>query len=341
MANDYLAWNKESAFSTDPGIAAAEWAEMLSETLRPANQTDIVQGAYYETATDEGLGTYGWTGGVQMKLAADNGIGHILTQLFGDEDAGFPTGPVEPAESDRLHQWSSPAGVGYGTSVAALLSRSNGIEQWNYLGGVVNRLNIEAVLNQDLRWNPELAGDQDEIDATAETPPDPLHDADFFRHHDSDWKIAVAPGAAVSDLDVEAWSLNIESASEVVPNISTRFGRRVYRAGYNMTGRVDRDFVDALYYRRAAYGDDTSDTPQDTIQAHNVEIEITGAAIPGSAAQVYKLIIQMPRVKFFDIEANVSGRDRITSGVPFTVLRDKTLAYAMRIQLQNQFDPAY
>ena len=341
MAVDQIAWNKEATFSTDPAVVDAEWAEMLSETLRPMNQTDIVQGAYHETATDEGLGKYGWTGGVQMKLSADNGIGHILAQLFGPEDAGFPTGPVIMTETDRLHQWSSPGGVGYGTSLAAMLTRSNQIQQWNYLGGVVNRLNVEAVINQDLRWNPEMAGDKDEIDAAIETPPSPIHVADFFRHHDSDWKIAVAPAAAVSDLDVEAWSLSMESAAEVVPNISTRFGRRTFRAGYNFTGRVDRDFVDALYYRRAAYGTDAASTPQDTLQAHNVEIETLGGAIVGSTAQVYTIRFIMPRVKFFDIEANVSGRDRITSGVPFTVLRDKTTTHALRVQIMNTRTTAY
>ncbi len=284
----------------------------------------MVQGAYSHGPMNAGLGSYEWAGGYQAKLAADNGLGWILRQLMGPATSTL----VSTADAFQ-HVFVSSGGIGYTVgTLAFLLSRSNRLKQFNYLGGVVTRLGIEAVINQDIRYSPEFAGDQDEFDASPDDPPSPLHAAEFFRHHDSSFEVESAP-----DLDVEAWNLTIESNAMIVGNIETRFGRRDWRGAYTVSGRVDRDFVDALYYERV-YGDDAATSPADVLTQKAVDIKIVGEIIEETFP--YELNIILPAVEFHTIESNVSGGDRVVAGSPFVVLHDKADVEMFTLELQNK-----
>jgi len=314
-------------------LANAEWFEFLSEGLNGKHTTDLQQGSYYETPSREGLGHYEWSGPVNFKLGPENGIGRVLTELMGN--------PASTASVDGLairHIWESTGAIGYtARSMSTLITRSiaNGQKQFEYLGGGSTRIGIEGVVDQDVRAAVELMGDQDAIKSgSPDTEPATLDPREYFRHFETKWQIGATP---VTDADVEAWAFQFESALEVVPQVNSRFGRRLFRGGVSLTGRVDRDFVDTLYYSRF-YGSDTATTPQTTLTAQNVVIDLVGEATGSVNAGFlnYQLKIELPKLKFFENTANLSGRDRITQGVPYVVLRDPTVAYAARITLINK-----
>lgn len=339
MPGDYFALIREGTFSTKPALTDAEWIDIISESLSGQHQFDTIQGATHETATEEGLGKYMWGGDFQSKLGATNGIGIVLANLFG---ASVDTAEAVPTATPVFqHVFSSANAPGYGTvaiprSVTALASRSNQLEQWNYLGGAVTRLGIEAVVNQDIRFTPEFTGDVDNTTGAADTPVAPKV-AEYFSHHDSTFKIDI-PGAKATDLDVEAWSLNIEAVNTISPNINTRFGRRTHHGALTITGRVDRDFFDMLYYEQF-YGSAGSTSPQDTLTFKDVDIEIIGVATAtGTEAgfDFFELEIKMPKIKFMSTDANVTGRERITQGVPFQAFRDPTTTEALSVLLTNE-----
>lgn len=339
MPGDYFALIREDTFSTKPALTDAEWIDIISESLQGQHQFDTIQGATHETATEEGLGKYMWSGDFQSKLGPTNGIGIVLANLLGastDQAEAIPT-----ATPVYQHTFNSANAPGYGTvaiprTVTALASRSNQLEQWNYLGGAVTRLNIEAVVNQDLRFTTEFIGDVDNTTGAADTPVAPKT-AEYFSHHDSAFKIDI-PGAKALDTDVEAWSLSIEAANTIVPNINTRFGRRAHHGALTITGRVDRDFFDMLYYEQF-YGDTGATSPQDALTFKDVDIEIIGIATTTGTEtgfDFFELEIKMPKIKFMGTEANVTGRDRITQGVPFQAFRDPTTTDALEVLLTNE-----
>lgn len=325
---DRAALVKEATFSTKPALTNAEWLEFLSESFAPKHTVDLQQGSYYDVPTREGLGRYSWGGGLTMKMGPENGLGMMLRNLF-----GAPTA-VAGATVANQFTYTSPGAVGYGSSLSTVLTRtmSTGQKQFDYAGGAVSKLGIEAVVNQDIRLSPEFMGDKDSMTGTLDTPPSPLDRGEFFRHHDSIWQIG---GAPATDLDVSAWSVNIESDTEVVPAINSRFGRRIFRGGLNLTGRMDRDFVDSLYYSRF-YGSDSATAPLTTLTAQNIVIDIIGEATGDATFANFRFKIEFPKVKIFETTANLSNRDRITQGVPFVVLRDPAVAYAARFTLVNK-----
>jgi Phage tail tube protein len=320
---------KEATFSTKPAITNAEWLEFLTESIQGKHATDLQQGSYYETPAREGLGRYSWGGALTMKLGAENGITRIARNLF-----GLPTTSTQDGVNPRwLHVFNTTNSIGYTDSLSLSLTRTTGAgqKQFDYVGGAISKWGLEAVVDQDVRQTIDFIGDKESFTGTLDTEvtPDAL---EYFRHHDTVWQIG---GTPTTDLDVSAWSVQFESAAEIVPAVNSRFGRRVFRGGLNITGRVDRDFVDTVFYSRFL-GSDAATAPQTTLTAQNVSIILTGPSLGGAGNYTnYKLQLEFPRVKFFETTANLSGRDRITQGVPFVVLRDPAVAYAARITLTN------
>jgi len=325
---DRAALVKESSFSVKPALTNAEWFEFLSETISSKHNTDLQSASYYEVPSREGLGRYSWSGNFTQKLGPENGVGLILRNLF-----GAPTATPGATVANQF-VYTSTGAIGYTSSLSALVTRTlnSGQKQWDYAGGAVSRLGLEAVVNQDLRMTHEYVGDKDSIAGSLDSEPSPLDRGEFFRHHESVFQIG---GTPVTDMDVEAWSLNVESDAEIVPSISSRFGRRVFRGGLNINGRIDRDFVDSLYYSRF-YGGDAATSPQTTLTAQNVVIDLVGETTGDATYPNFRLKIELPKIKIFETSANLSGRDRISQGVPFVVLRDPAVAYAARFTLVNK-----
>ncbi len=324
---DYIGMEKEATFDTY--AAPTEWINAIDESLSGEHQTAPTPGMYYSSARDEGRGRTLFNGGWRADLTETN-IGHLFRAMLGVPVSIQPAVGTDPTVWEHLFRPQNGLGRNAET-LAAVVSRSFNLAEFQATGYSPSSLSFEGVLDQDIRYTTEGPyNDEALIDPPVETPA--ISTIAPYNHHDSKFKLGASP---VEQVRVEAWSLEITADTTMVGSIGSIKGRRAHRSAFSITGRIDEDFDDLARYQQF-YGSASATGPEKTLTAQNVEISITGRTLPGTTSFLSEVLFKLPKIKFFSTEANQSERDRITQGTPFTALFDTVTGYELEVLLRGE-----
>ena len=303
----------------ESGVYLPFVSESLSldiEQLISASQKGIVD----ESPSYSGLKSIG--GDIVVEVYP-NSFGYLLASALGQPtSAKAGTSAYSHAFEPSQEDWDKNCPI---QPYTIEVYRDNG-DAFRYLGGVVNTLNVSFGTSEKImRATAGIIGK--EYESLEKTTPS-LETTNPFK-----WDQAVIKIATVQNNDIESFNFNLNNGLVGVPTLNnTSLISRIYRdAARTVECGMTIDFVNQTQY--AIFEAQTEQA---------FEITLTGAKIE-TVTEVdhhYKMVIEIPKLRYTAYPINVSGDGRITSSVSGKAKYDTSSGYAIKITLTNTVDNA-
>ena len=206
--------------------------------------------------------------------------------------------------------------------------------QWRKLIGIgVNRLTIEAAMNDIVKGTADLICNSEEIvTTTTGTTPAYGDQPPFVFHQAGTTKIEA--GAVTT---MEAIRITIEN--NLVPDV-TRLGNRFLKGLYpqnrTISGTADFSFDDATQYQRVL-GTTDALTPTVPLEAYDIEVQLD-STIEIETSYPYSLRIYIPKAIFAATGVPLRTRDRIVQPVEWRAVLGPTGTDIIEIDVVNNED---
>ena len=305
------------------GVASGVYLPFVSESLsRDIEQliSAAQKGIVDESPSYSGLKSIG--GDVVVEVYP-NSFGYLLASALGHPTSALAgtlaySHEFEPSQED----WDTNCPI---QPYTFEVYRDNG-DAFRYLGGVVNTLNVSFGTSEKImRATAGIIGkDYESLEKT-----EPSHETtNPFK-----WEQAVIKIATVQNNDIESFNFNLNNGLIGVPTLNnTSLISRIYRdAARTVECGMTIDFVNQTQY--AIFEAQTEQA---------FEITLTGAKIE-TVTEIdhhYKMIIEIPKLRYTAYPINVSGDGRISSSVSGRAKYDTSKGYAIKITLTNTVDNA-
>jgi hypothetical protein len=315
-ALSHIGIGKETTFGT--AVAASDYLRFISESLTEEIEQVIsaaMGGIFDEGASYEGAHTIA---GDLVYEAYPNGLGHLLRAAVGAPVTTQPDASGSPTVYQHVF---TPIQTNFSSASAlppySLEIDRNFSQAFQYAGCLVNDLTVSFGTDTKIMQATAaiIAKKLSMITATSPT----LETTSPFL-----WNQAAISINSGANTDVQTLDFGVNNSLEGRATIDgTKEVSRILRNGKrSFPVNFTFDLQDLTEFNRFRNQTEIS-----------ASIVLTGALISGS--QNFKLLIEIPKLRYTAFPINVGGAETITAQVTGQAKYDATSAYAMRVTLTN------
>ena len=305
----YLGIGKETTYGTP--VAASYYMPIISESLKLEHGYLFPETVAYREFDRVVPGKKLVTGGWEMYVTYDKGIGLILKALLGGETKTNPTTGVASHVFKRA------------SSIPSLTARVglHGVTEKIVSGLGINELTFELEAGDFLRCSVDCVG-RDETTGTLSTPT--FSTQDFI-----DASKVVTFKLDTADVTPERFSLTIRNNIDTDAfELGSRTLKRLEPTGFEVEGEMDIRFLTTSHLN-----DFLNSTKKD------LQVKLQGPLITGTYYN--ELQIDCDEIIYDAGDAYIDRQERIVQNLKFTAIRDPTSNEPIIITLQNTENVEY
>jgi len=316
----YLAWGKEAAWKTTPGVALSIFTNAYKVSVK-ANQNINEESTFAgNEVVTKSPGKYEVNGSIDMPCYVD-GLGWALTAMY-----GLPASLQQGATACYEHIFTPKNSV-----VTYTVDLGRDAYARELISLVVKSFGLKFAAAKDVAASFEFYAVTEQLVAaqvpTFSTYIQSLHWGDVTLTIDGD------------TYNCRALDLKTEVArDEADLGLGDRFLKGAVKEMFKCTLKMDISFVDdsdlGKFYDGIT-GAAMGKGPGDTVADFALTLNMTNAVDIGGG-EFERLIIECPKAYFKDEGSDVDGKKRIIRNINIGTIKDMTLGYGHRIKLYNR-----
>jgi len=315
----YIGFDEEAAFA-EAWTAPVKFINVESEDIRPNQNPIYIQGTRARDVHMHVGGRFDLGGSIAFPVDPLD-IPLLLKAVLGES-----TPNIEGTTTAYRHEIRAADTV---PSLKAEICDDS--IQWRKLIGIgVNRLTIEAAMNDIVKGTADLICNKEEIVTTTTGTSPAYGDQPPFVFHQAG-TTEIEAGAITT---LEAFRLTIEN--NLVPDVTrlgSRFLKGLYPQNRTVSGTADFSFDDSTQYQRVL-GTTDALTPTVPLEAYQMQVAFE-STVDAGVGFPYKMDINIPKVIFAATGVPLRTRDRIVQPVEWRAVLGPTGTDIIEIDIWN------
>jgi len=316
----YAGIYEESAYAEDPTTAPTAFFDVVSDNFSGDNAMDYLNTVRGRDTYKAEPGPYEDSGGLDLPVNPEGGIGYLLKGAFGSVTSSQQTTGVYQhtfSTSDKIPSFMFELGVG-------------NIDAVRHAGGLVDSLELNHVSGERLTASVDIPASFPEIQGSQASPS--YSDLRNFM-----WNDAASAGISLDGTDRAP---DIQEATPAIENNAEpliREKRTATKAEVGervLTVSVSLDFANMNLWKKF-FGNDTASKPQDQVNPVSFNAVWTSPETIASTSTQYSLEWDMPECYINTHEATLNQNDLMAEDVELRAVVDQTSGYDAQAVLTN------
>lgn len=316
----YVGLYEESAYAEDPTTAPSVFFDATSDNFSGDNAMDYLNTIRGRDTYKAEPGPYEDSGGVDLPVNPEGGIGYLLKGAFGSVTTSQQTTGVYQhtfTSSDKIPSYMVEVGVG-------------NIDAVRHAGALIDSLELNHVSGERLTASVDLPAAFPEIQGSQASPS--YSDLRNFM-----WNDAASQGISLDGTDRAP---DIQEATPAIENNAEPLIREKRTASKAEVGErvltvsLTLDFANMNVWKKF-FGNDTATKPQDQVSPVSFNAVWTSPETIDSTSTQYSLEWDMPKAYINTHEATLNQNDLMAEDVELRAVVDQTAGYDAQAVLTN------
>lgn len=316
----YAGLYEEAAYAEDPTTAPSAFMDVVSDNFSGDNAMDYLNTIRGRDTYKAEPGPYEDSGGLDLPVNPEGGIGYLLKGAFGSVATTSPTTGVQQhtfSTADKIPSFMVELGVG-------------NIDAIRHAGVLIDSLELNHVSGERLTASVDLPASFPSIQGSQASPS--YSDLRNFM-----WNDAASQGISLDGTDRAP---DIQEATPSIDNNAEPLIREARTATKAEVGErvltvdVSLDFANMTLWNKF-FGNDTATKPQDQVSPVSFNAVWTSPEVIGSTSTQFSLEWDMPKCYINTHEATLNQNDLMAEDVELRAVVDQTAGYDAQAVLTN------